>query len=112
MGLILFQHEPKSFVFACREDGAICRSKVLVYKPPGLHPGDIHIFEAVWNRAIEAVVGKGTHGIVFSTQGPRSVTDEMAGSDLDGDQYWVCWHPEVYIKNFLRQNYHADSIRC
>jgi len=41
------------------------------------------------------VVGVGTYGIMFSTKGARSITDEMAGSDLDGDQYWVSWNDEV-----------------
>ncbi|KAG0562111.1 hypothetical protein KC19_9G119100 [Ceratodon purpureus] len=73
----------------------ICREKVLVYKPPGLHPGDVHVFEATWIKEIEAHIGTGTYGIIFSTKGARSVTDEMAGSDLDGDQYWVSWNPEL-----------------
>jgi len=74
----------------------ICRDKVLVYKPPGLHQGDVHVFEATWNKEINAVVGGATYGIMFSTKGGRSITDEMAGSDLDGDQYWVSWNPEVF----------------
>lgn len=75
-----------------------------MYKPPGLHPGDVHVFEATWYKEIEAVVGTGTYGIIFSTKGARSITDEMAGSDLDGDQYWVSWNPEVFLKN------HKSSI--
>lgn len=78
----------------------ICRQKVLVYKPPGLHQGDVHVFEATWNKEIEAVVGSATYGIMFSTKGARSITDEMAGSDLDGDQYWVSWNPEVVTQTF------------
>lgn len=70
-----------------------------MYKPPGLHPGDVHVFEATWIKEIEAHIGTGTYGIIFSTKGARSVTDEMAGSDLDGDQYWVSWNPEVHFKN-------------
>ena len=70
-----------------------------MYKPPGLHPGDVHALEATWIKELDAYVGTGTYGIIFSTKGARSITDEMAGSDLDGDQYWISWNPEVFLKN-------------
>ncbi|KAJ7549834.1 hypothetical protein O6H91_07G071300 [Diphasiastrum complanatum] len=75
-------------------DGPIYASKVLVYKPPGLHPGDIHVFEATWCQELEEIVGSGKYGIFFSVKGSRAVVDEMANSDLDGDLYWVCRNPE------------------
>ena len=33
--------------------------------------------------------------IVFSSQGYRPTQDKMAKGDLDGDNYFVCWDPEM-----------------
>ncbi|KAL9650862.1 hypothetical protein ABK040_016803 [Willaertia magna] len=53
--------------------------KVLVGKNPCVHPGDIRILEAFF----------------FSTQGDRPDFHKISGSDLDGDEYWVCWDKDV-----------------
>jgi hypothetical protein len=39
--------------------------------------------------------------IVFSIHGSRPNCNEMAGSDLDGDQYWVYWGDEFQIENVV-----------
>ncbi|CAF3375567.1 unnamed protein product, partial [Rotaria sp. Silwood2] len=36
--------------------------------------------------------------IVFPTTGLRPHSDEISGSDLDGDQYWVYWGNELKIQ--------------
>lgn len=68
---------------------------VLVTKSPCLHPGDFRKLEAVY---IDRLVEHNHDCIVFSTQGLRPKFDEIAGSDLDGDQYWVYWGDELQIK--------------
>ena len=68
---------------------------VLVTKNPCLHPGDFRKLEAV---RVDALEQHNRDCIVFSTQGNRPNFDEMAGSDLDGDQYWVYWGHELEIK--------------
>ncbi|XP_078170266.1 putative RNA-dependent RNA polymerase 4 isoform X2 [Carex rostrata] len=72
---------------------------VLVYKHPGLHPGDIHLLQATFVKGLEKVVGDSKYAIFFPAVGPRSLADEMANSDFDGDIYWVSRHPEL-LKNF------------
>ncbi len=36
---------------------------------------------------------------MFSAHGSRPVTDMMAGGDLDGDNYFVCWDSDLIPKN-------------
>ncbi|XP_078164221.1 putative RNA-dependent RNA polymerase 3 [Carex rostrata] len=72
---------------------------VLVYKHPGLHPGDIHLLQATFVAGLESVVGDSKFAIFFPAVGPRSLADEMANSDFDGDIYWVSRHPEL-LKHF------------
>ncbi|XP_073269122.1 probable RNA-dependent RNA polymerase 5 isoform X1 [Primulina huaijiensis] len=69
--------------------------KVLVYRNPGLHFGDIHVMKAVYLRELEEVVGNAKYGIFFSTKGWRSAPYEMATGDFDGDMYWVSRNPEL-----------------
>lgn len=73
--------------------------KVLVYRNPGLHFGDLHLCKATYVEEIEKVVGDSKFGIFFSTQGPRSMADEIAKGDFDGDMYWVCMNAKV-LKHF------------
>lgn len=76
------------------ENGQIS-GKVLVFRNPGIHFGDIHVLNATYVKAIEDIVGNAKYGIFFPTKGPRSVADEMAGGDFDGDLYWVSRNPEL-----------------
>lgn len=57
-------------------------------KNPCLWPGDVRRFEAVSNPKLEACM---RDVIVFPTNGERPHSNEISGSDLDGDQYWVYW---------------------
>jgi RNA-dependent RNA polymerase len=67
---------------------------VLVTKNPCLHPGDIRKLKAVSVPELESCM---RDCIVFSVDGSRPNCNEMAGSDLDGDQYWVYWGDEFKI---------------
>ena len=37
--------------------------------------------------------------IVFSAKGDRPDMEKLAGADLDGDTYWVCWQEDL-LANF------------
>ncbi|XP_062017278.1 probable RNA-dependent RNA polymerase 3 [Rosa rugosa] len=76
------------------KDGQLS-GKVLVYRNPGVHFGDIHVLKATYVKELESVVGNAKYGIFFSCKGPRSVADEMGGGDFDGDLYWISRNPQL-----------------
>lgn len=86
----------------CRDNGQVS-GKVLVYRNPGLHFGDIHILKAVYVQAMEDFVGNAKYAIFFPIKGRRSLADEMAGGDFDGDMYFVSRNPQVGIYSFIQQ---------
>ncbi|KAF8036238.1 hypothetical protein BT93_C2065 [Corymbia citriodora subsp. variegata] len=76
-------------------DSGQISGKVLVYRNPGLHFGDIHVLNAKYVEALETKVGNSKYAIFFPTSGPRSLADEIAGGDFDGDMYWVSQNPQL-----------------
>ncbi|GBO09359.1 RNA-dependent RNA polymerase 1, partial [Araneus ventricosus] len=79
-------------------DEPIVEGMVVVTKNPCVHPGDVRKFEAVRVESLLHI----KDCIVFPVKGPRPHPDEMAGSDLDGDEYHVMWIEELI---FERDNY-------
>ncbi|KAK9130977.1 hypothetical protein Sjap_011464 [Stephania japonica] len=75
-------------------DGQIS-GKVLVYRNPGLHFGDVHVLTATYCKEIEDTVGNAKYGIFFPIVGPRSIADEIGSGDFDGDMYWVSRNPKL-----------------
>ena len=65
---------------------------VVVAKNPCFHPGDLRKFTAVNKPQLKHMIDC----IVFPTLGPRPHPDEMSGSDLDGDMYFVCWNSQLF----------------
>jgi len=47
--------------------------------------------------------------IVFPITGPRPHSDEISGSDLDGDQYWVYWGQELKIDKPIEPLSHSSA---
>ncbi|KAM0921101.1 hypothetical protein ACQ4PT_007013 [Festuca glaucescens] len=95
--------------------------KVLVYKHPGLHFGDIHVFTSRYVEDIGDAVGHSRYALLFPTTGPRSSADEMANSDHDGDMFWVSINAQINVPSELiakkyphfmdrKQCYHSKSI--
>ncbi|PUZ46205.1 hypothetical protein GQ55_7G031800 [Panicum hallii var. hallii] len=97
---------------------------VLVFKHPGLHFGDIHALTARQISGLEKnFVGYSKNAILFPISGERSLADEMANSDFDGDEYWVSRNHMVKVDRNLRveayphfmekkgfESYHSTSI--
>jgi len=68
--------------------------EVLVAKNPCLYPGDFRKFTAINVPALKACI---RDCIVFPRKGPRPHPNEMSGSDLDGDQYWVSFDEIIIL---------------
>jgi len=69
----------------------ILEGPVVIAKNPCFHPGDMRKFMAVNKPQLKHMIDC----VVFPTQGSRPHPDEMSGSDLDGDMYFVCWHSRL-----------------
>ncbi|KAM0921098.1 hypothetical protein ACQ4PT_007013 [Festuca glaucescens] len=84
--------------------------KVLVYKHPGLHFGDIHVFTSRYVEDIGDAVGHSRYALLFPTTGPRSSADEMANSDHDGDMFWVSINAQL-LQQFKPSNPWIQKIK-
>lgn len=83
----------------------IFEGPVVVTRNPCLHPGDVRQLTAVYAAQLVHLVDC----VVFPNHGPRPHPSEMAGGDLDGDLYFVCWKKELLPKRklFEPMNYEA-----
>ncbi|KAL3143108.1 hypothetical protein ABBQ38_003381 [Trebouxia sp. C0009 RCD-2024] len=75
-------------------DGTPCMltdTYLLVGRNPCYHCGDLRVLKAVGCEALRHL----KDCIAFPVQGPRPHADEMAGGDLDGDTFFVCWDPDL-----------------
>ncbi len=82
-------------------------AQVLVTRSPCYHPGDIRVLRPMLvsdliarappagRKLVEQQLAVLHDVIVFPTDGPRPHPDEMQGGDLDGDEFFVCWDPEL-----------------
>ena len=73
--------------------------EVLFYRSPGIHCGDVRKGRVVLpSEELKAVLGKlgpRDNAVIFSVQGKRSLADEQAGGDLDGDVFSVIWNASL-----------------
>ncbi|KAL4317791.1 hypothetical protein GQ457_18G001060 [Hibiscus cannabinus] len=76
-------------------DNGQISGKVLVYRQPGVHFGDIHVLNSRYVKELDEYVGHAKYAIFFPCKGPRSLADEMAGGDFDGDLFFVSKNPQL-----------------
>ena len=69
---------------------------VTVAKNPCYLLGDVRRLQAISTTEVQHLEHL-TDCIVFPTTGKQPHPNEIAGSDLDGDQYFVCWEKNLVI---------------
>lgn len=75
-----------------QKDSIVLKGPVVATKNPCFHPGDLRKYEAVDVSALHHMFDC----IVFPQEGKRPHPNEMSGSDLDGDMYFVSWDDQFY----------------
>lgn len=65
---------------------------VMVAKFPCLHPGDVLLLEAVDAEELQSK----RDVILFPQTGDRPLPNQTAGSDLDGDIYFITWNEALF----------------
>ncbi|KAF9879374.1 suppressor of ascus dominance [Colletotrichum karsti] len=63
----------------------------VIGRNPSLHPGDIRVVEAVDVPVLHHL----RNVVVFPSTGDRDVPSMMSGGDLDGDDFFVIWDPDL-----------------
>jgi hypothetical protein len=74
--------------------------EALLYRHPGLHPGDVRRVRVVPPpKELLLHLGRAdpdrATAIIFPTRGKRSLADEMSGGDLDGDEFALIWNEKL-----------------
>ena len=82
-------------------------SKVTVGKNPCYLLGDVRVLTAVDHPELHHLIDC----IVFPVKGKNPHSAEIAGSDLDGDQYFVCWDKDL-IPPHIAEPYDYPSVEA
>lgn len=78
---------------------------VIVGRNPCLHPGDIRKLYVKHVPELERLVDC----IVFPTTGRVPRASMMSGGDLDGDQFFVCWDPDLIPETMHEPHFYPPA---
>ena len=85
----------------------ILEGELFVTKNPCLHPGDLKRVVAVDVPGLRHLYDV----VVFPAKGQRPIPNELSGSDLDGDEYFVCWEELLMPqKDCEAADYYIETI--
>ncbi|XP_021276524.1 probable RNA-dependent RNA polymerase 5 isoform X2 [Herrania umbratica] len=93
-------------------DNGQISGKVLVFRQPGVHFGDVHLLNARYVESLNEYVGHAKYAIFFPCKGPRSLADEMAGGDFDGDMFFVSKNPQLLDYFKVSEPWMENSSTC
>ena len=100
----------------------ILNKKCTIAKCPCLHPGDVRILD--FKKYIEGVeetekykiFEKYENVLIFPSKGKRPHPNECSGSDLDGDNYFVFYDPDLildekYISEPMNYTFNLNPVK-
>lgn len=96
-------------IFLQYTDPATRKRKVVegicfVARNPSLHRGDIRVVKAVNVSQLHHLCDV----LVMPCNGDRDLPSMCSGGDLDGDDYVVCWDPDLVPKVWTAKAFHYD----
>jgi hypothetical protein len=77
----------------------VLTGELMITRNPCTHPGDIRVLNGVDRPEFRHL----TNVVVFSSKGERPMCNMMAGGDLDGDVYFVCWDKSLMGRYLTKQ---------
>lgn len=77
----------------------------VVGRNPSLHPGDLRVVEAVDRPELRHL----RDVVVFPQTGDRDIPSMCSGGDLDGDDFFVIWDPQLIPKEWNYEPMHHDA---
>ncbi|OTA56830.1 RdRP-domain-containing protein, partial [Hypoxylon sp. EC38] len=91
------------------EDGEyrVITGVCMLGRNPSLHPGDIRIVEAVDVPALRHL----RDVVVFPAVGDRDIPSMCSGGDLDGDDYFVVWDPQLMPEEWNYPSMKHDTLK-
>lgn len=86
----------------------LIRDQLLITRSPALHPGDIQLAKAV-DVPQDSTLRRLSNCVVFSQYGERDLPSQLAGGDLDGDEYDVIYDDRLMPQRSIHKP--ADYAR-